>query len=401
MTELFDSEEHIPIILGGYVNGLSIARSFGRVDIQTVCLDVRKNLAFYSKYSSGMICPDPVKEEDAFIDFLIELGKQFKKKGVFFATNDIWLFPICRRKEELSDYYLYPMSDWPVIEECLDKSKLYSLAEKYYIPYPKTISLDTVQKIDQYVIDEMIFPCVLKPSVTVGFLEALGSAGRTIRISNPDELIIWKERIIDAGLSSTPMILQEEIIGGIDNLYTITSYSDHFGEMKGYSIGHKIRQNPPLAGTITSGKVDHKDEVLKLGTALIKATGYHGIANTEFKYDKKNKCFKLIEINPRPGMWNLSALESGVNLPYMAYCDITRKKYDGNYTGSSGKNWVFLYGDLVTALFREENAGNFFQKLLQWYRSLNGEWIFAVESFDDIRPGLWFYVSKLKNRIFR
>ncbi|UCH71921.1 MAG: hypothetical protein JSW62_05885, partial [Thermoplasmatales archaeon] len=76
----------VPIILGGEVNGYGLVRSFGEKNVPTICLDHRKNLALYSKYTDGQICPNPSTKE--FIDYLIILGKKINSKGVFYATYD-------------------------------------------------------------------------------------------------------------------------------------------------------------------------------------------------------------------------------------------------------------------------------------------------------------------------
>ena len=43
----------------------------------------------------------------------------------------------------------------------------------------------------------------------------------------------------------------------------------------------------------------------------IKSSNYYGIANTEYKYDKRDNLYKII--NPRR-VYEYSALKSGVNL---------------------------------------------------------------------------------------
>ena len=47
-----------------------------------------------------------------------------------------------------------------------------------------------------------------------------------------------------------------------------------------------------------SGRVVHEPELFRLGQNLIKAAGFYGISNTEFKKDQRDGRFKLIEINP-------------------------------------------------------------------------------------------------------
>jgi len=136
--------------------------------------------------------------------------------------------------------------------------------------------------------------------VTVGFKQAIGKKALIVKYLN--ELEVYKSNIINSEFSHKPIIVQEYIPGGMDTLYTITSYASRESEIIGYSIGHKIRQSPPEGGTIISGKVTHIDEILHLGKKLIKETGYFGISNIEFKRDSRDDSYKLMEINPISGV---------------------------------------------------------------------------------------------------
>lgn len=46
-------DKPIPIILGWGINGLGLVRSFGFVKVPVICLDTKKSLVFYSKYSKS------------------------------------------------------------------------------------------------------------------------------------------------------------------------------------------------------------------------------------------------------------------------------------------------------------------------------------------------------------
>lgn len=387
----------ISVILGGYVNGLGLIRSFGYKKIPTLVLDKRKTFSFYSKYTIGKICPCPENEEQAFINYLIELGKNLPNKGVLFATNDIWLIPISKHRGELSPYYYYPMSEWEIIEKCWNKNYLYPIAEANGIPIPKTFFVDNADKLKK-ISHEIMYPCIVKPSETIGFLEKLKANGRAIVIARYDELIFWVQRIHHAGLGDVPLIVQEQVEGPPTNLYTITSFADRNSEIVAYSIGYKIRQYPPDAGTITAGRIYDEPRVFELGKKLIKSLGYYGISNIEFKKDIRDDTFKLIEINPRPGMWNYSALMSGINLPYLAYCDVLQKKYFQPVPQyPSNGIWVFIPADLINAIYMNRKMGysEFTLTFKQWFRSIKGRKIFAVESLDDPMPGLYHWANFL------
>lgn len=395
----------IPIILGGHVNGLGLLRSFGSKGIKSICLDTKKSLSFYSKYSYANFCPDPVSEEDEFIDYLMQMGESLPQKGVLFATNDIWLIPISKHRNRLKKFYHYPMSEWDVIEQCWNKKKLYEVAQDAGLPLPKTIFLNNILDLNENNLD-LSFPCILKPEETIGFMEKLGSRGRTIPIDNLEQLIHWKKEIKKKGLDTVPLIIQERIEGPITNLYTITSYSNKNADIVAYSIGHKIRQSPPDAGTILSGRLKHNPEIYELGTKLIKSLGYYGIANTEFKKDDRDNTYKLIEINPRPGMWNYSALISGINLPYIAYQDLLGEPFELPSTYEEGLVWLMFLEDFFNSLlfFKRNGYTEYAINLTEWFKTTQGKKVFAIESWTDPLPGVVHavkYFGKFLNHILK
>lgn len=61
------------------------------------------------------------------------------------------------------------------------------------------------------------------------------------------------------------------------------------------------------------------DEVVDYGLKLVKKIGYFGYASIEFKFDHRDKKFKLMEINGRVSKNVSHALRCGIRLPYLMY----------------------------------------------------------------------------------
>ena len=395
-------QEPIPVILGSYVNAIGLIRSFAAKKIPTICIDHKKDLAGHSKFTKFKFCPSPIDDTEEFINYLVNLGKILPFKGVLFATNDEWLIPISKRRDILERYFLFPMSDWPVIEKAMDKQKMYKIANEAKISIPKTFFLSDIHEI--YSVKNGIkFPIILKPSITVNFSEKLESSSRTIFISNEKDLNCWYNKIIEKELDKIPLVIQEYIHSAFGNLYTITSYANKKGEITAYSIGYKIHQYPSVAGTITCGFVKDEPIVYKLASNLIRELKFYGISNIEFKFDYRDKIFKLIEINPRPGKWNYSAYASGVNLPYIAYIEALGRVCSHKVKGCDNILWIHLKGD-ITYLFRGHKEKVYKQAtpfLAQMARALWGaKTVFAVESLRDPVPMLYEWGS-LVYKIFR
>ena len=62
----------------------------------------------------------------------------------------------------------------------------------------------------------------------------------------------------------------------------------------------KLVQMPRGFGTCRVGEARWREDVVEQALALLRALGYHGIAQTEFRLDPRDGRFKLMEVNPPP-----------------------------------------------------------------------------------------------------
>ena len=69
-------------------------------------------------------------------------------------------------------------------------------------------------------------------------------------------------------------------------------------------------------------------EVVDAGLALLRALWFHGISQVEFKRDPRDGRFKLMEVNPRLWQWHGLAAACGVDLPLIAYRDLTGEQVE-------------------------------------------------------------------------
>ena len=388
------------IIFGGFVNGLGLVRSLAQEGIESVVFDMRPCLAAQSKTASYIQSPSPENETE-FIQFVIEYAKNQSLKPVCFITNDIWLVPLLKNRKKLEEFIHFPMSDWDIIEKCYDKEYLYNLCKKYDIPHPESYfpknTLDIIEKIEDF-----NFPLILKPVETIGFMERLNWNSRNYIIQNANDLKDVVAQLNNVGFKDRRVILQEVISGDVRSLYTFTSYSNKKGKVVAWSIGHKLRQIPPEAGTISAGKVIPNLELERIGINLIETLGFHGIANTEFKLDKNSGEFKLIEINARPGMWNLSALNSGVNLPLLAYGDVCGYS-EYKFTGSSDKEliWINSIYDFFYFCVGFGCKKKFRHNIFQRIKDHKGEKTQSIFSLSDPMPYTWTIIHLIKKYIFK
>ena len=74
-------------IFGGFVNGLGLVRSLAKEGIKSDVFDIKPCLAAQSRFASYIQSPSP-KNEEEFIQFVIERAQNQSLKPICFITND-------------------------------------------------------------------------------------------------------------------------------------------------------------------------------------------------------------------------------------------------------------------------------------------------------------------------
>jgi predicted ATP-grasp superfamily ATP-dependent carboligase len=327
----------------GWVNGLAAIRSLGRAGIRVLAVDHRPSaLGFRSKYAERLLCPDPFEDEHRFVNFVRALGDV-----VVFPTHDNVLNAIAQYADDLEVRTPFPA--WELLDRVQSKRAQLEQAQAAGVDVPLQ--------------DPGTFPVVVKPDRSVEFKRRYKR--QAFRCETQAEL--------DEALAKTEEfgpIVQELVPGGDEALYTVGSYLAPGGGVLGVFCGRKLRQTPPGIGTCRVGEAVWVPEVVDAALQLLRSFGYHGLSQVEFKRDARDGRYKLMEINPRLWQWHGLATACGVDLPRIAYADLTGETPPAAHMNGSGKRWA------ITLLPGESPAPQ------------RPPYVDAVFAVDDPKPGL-------------
>jgi len=327
----------------GWVNGLAAIRSLGRAGVGVLAVDHRPSaLGFRSRFGERMLSPDPFTDEHGFVDFVRALGEV-----VVFPTHDDSLNAIARSADDLE--VLTPFPDWSLLERVQSKRAQLeqAVAAGLDIPTP----------------DPGTFPVIVKPDRPIEFKRRYRR--QAFRCETETEL--------DDALAKTEEfgpIVQELVPGGDDTLYTVGSYLDADGRALGVFCGRKLRQTPPGVGTCRVGEAVWVEEAVDAALALLRAFGYRGLSQVEFKRDPRDGRYRLMEINARLWQWHGLATACGVDFPLIAYRDLTGDALPAARMNGHGKRWA------ITLMAGESPAPQ------------RPPYVDAVFALDDPKPGL-------------
>jgi predicted ATP-grasp superfamily ATP-dependent carboligase len=321
----------------GWVNGLAAIRSLARAGAPVVAVDHRRSaLGFRSRYGFPVLAPDPLADPEGFVDVLSEVGDAIGRPAPILPTHDDHLNAVAAGRDRLGERFLYPFPPWEVLEPIQSKRHQLERAQELGVPVPRTSSEPT---------DDFGYPVLVKPSDPPEFRRAFGR--QSFRCESRTELDEAWER----ALPYDPLV-QEFIPGGDEELYSLGSYVAADGARLGLFSGRKLRQTPPGVGTGRVCEAVWVDEVVEQGLALLDGLGFHGLSQVEFKRDRRDGAYKLMEVNPRLWQWHGLAAAVGVDLPQIAYMDLLGRRLPPVLMKGGSRRWAItlLRGERPAAL---------------------------------------------------
>lgn len=383
-----DTIKPLAIILGASVNGLSFARSLGRKGIPTLTLDSDSLVGAYSRYTR-FVRHAPLDEQPGDLLRLLEaIGSWLDMPGVLLPTSDEHGLIVSQKKELLSRYFHFVVPDYETMQNIVNKRRQYALAEASGVPVPKSYFPESVEEV-QVIADEVSFPCILKPYKAH---EGRKKISKKVAVVESREDLVLRYRQIAGG---TVEFMVQEIIPGEDTeLFGYLAFWDAEGRERSWLTKRKIRQNPPDYGDGSLQETVDAPEVADLSRRLLKNFSYRGFVGVEFKFDARDKTFRLIEINPRTVSGNQLAISAGIDFPVIGYQYLTGMDVDAcdSPTFQVGVKYVNEEWDVKSFLalrkIRRLTLG-------RWLASLRGVQARAIGAWDDPLPvlvTLWRFV---------
>lgn len=385
-------DRHPAIVLQvSWANGLDIIRDLHRHGVPLLALDANpRALGLSSRHATGLVCPDPKRDEEAFVSYLEQLGRRLPRRAVLFPTHDEYIWPISRHAERLEPWFIIPFSRWETMQHLYDKRAQMEAAWRCGVDTPKTVFVDSAADLERGA-SEIGFPSIFKPVDSLAF--KLRFHRHVLEIHSRDELEAVYTRAADCGT----LMMQEIVPGDDDELYTLGSYLDSESRPLAVFTGHKLRQHPPVFGHCRMAVSRWVPEMADAGVRLLQELGYHGVSQVEFKRDADDGRYKLMEINARHWMWHALGTDSGVNLSYAAYADAVGHPFVAPRQTEGGK-WAIVLTDARDSL-HEWRKGE--RQLLPWIRTYSNVRRDGLYDLADPVPGLLATSRQLRRVITR
>jgi D-aspartate ligase len=375
-----DSLHFGAVVVGGDYQGLGIVRSLGRTGFPVCVVDDEPSIARYSRYTTHAVRVSDLRQEDAIVETLLDVGRRLQLKGwVLFATRDEIVTALSRARERLSAFFRVPTPGWETVRYAADKRLTYDLATRLEIPLPRTWYPRTESELDA--IDPDRWPLLVKPAIKEHFIYATRVKGWVAR--DRTEL---RRRFDDAAriVPTGEVMVQDMIPGNGRTQYSYCTFFKAGRSVADMTVRRRRQQPPDLGRSSTFVETVAQEDLAEPSHRFLHEIDYYGLAELEYKLDEVDGRYKLLDVNPRTWGYHSVGPVAGVDFPLLLQLD--QLGLDVSTTKARpGVTWVRLITDVAAA------APELARRRLMWrdyVRTLRHAETEAAFARDDKRPAL-------------
>ena len=373
----------VVILRADHYSALGIMRSLGRLGIPTFAVHASPDAAaLKSRYCKGSFIWDlDASPECASVQFLLELCRKIEGRPILIATNDETALFVSTHASALKQAFLFPKNSPDLVRALYDKRKMYQIAKNLRMPTAETVFPRTREEVLAFAHTAQ-FPVMLKAGDNIAVSRRTGK--KMVIARSAGDLIRHYDLMEDP--RNPGLMLQEYIPGKDDSVWMFNGYFDQRSKCLFGMTGKKIHQTPVYTGMTALGVCLPNPIVFEQTCRLVKETGYRGILDIGFRYDRRDGSYKLLDVNPRLGAtFRLFVGEDGMDVVRAQYLHLTGQTVNAA-KAQSGRKWIVEDADIVSSLhYLRDGAVSF----CEWISSYKGVQEGAWFSGDDWRPFLY------------
>lgn len=377
---------------------MAVLRSLGKQGIPVTVTAEHKNVQpFYSKYCTDFLTyPSARLDLRLFIRSMVKYLAQ-KRFDTLFPMGDLTLWPISRWRSKFEKYVRLPFPSHSSVEQSFNKLHTIRLARKIGVPVPRSFWIKNTGQLKS-LSARIPYPAIIKPRFSWFWIDNKATTRFNLRpqyANTPEELICKYMTIHE---KSPFPIIQEYVPGHNYSVAVLCKDS----QIKARCFIKVYRAVPVIGGNSTYREtIDPDIRTLHYVSRLMKVLNWNGIAEIEFRLDKRDSIPKLMEINARCWGSIQTAIEAGIDFPSLLYKLVMEENVPQVNHYQIGVKSRWLSGDLQRLI--NVLNGNYFTNKhmpITKLQALRDFMTFSRETYDglfweDIVPFL-FSLTRLK-----
>lgn len=359
-----------PVIVAGLtLNGSTVTRRLCQqgVPVWSVSFNPDEQ-GWRSRYGKKHLCPNPDEDYDAWLGFMRDLAAASPEPPLVLPMSDTFVVAFDKAAKE---------PDWPLRlygmgsglrTRLTCKRSTFEMAAQHRFPCPLTRYIQSRDELAAFYEEVEDAKVLIKPDLPstwrTGEAGRIASGRKVMVADTLDELIAS----YDLMAPFTPGVLAQEVIPGDDpQLIYWCGFMGPGGQMGGSLIGRKLRVLPIHYGSASFVELVDLPKVDEDCCKFLADLNYEGLCGIELKEDPRDGIGKLIEVNPRYGLWDDLGAPRGVDLVREAVDAVRGGTVIRKQPSSYGLKWLSIGRDLG-ALWHYRKEGSL--TLGAWLRSL-------------------------------
>jgi D-aspartate ligase len=307
---------HYPLHHGG----LGVIRTLGRVGVPVYAVtEDRFTPPALSRYLTGRFTwpttgTEPIERLKAGLN---EIAKRLGRRVIAITTDDEAAVLLAEHAHEL-ERLVRPAVPAGLPRALASKRQLHELCDRVGIPTAAAAFPASREDVLAYA-EGGAFPVVAKNIDPFTRLSAPAVPSTTV-LQTADELIqlsqTWPDR--------PNVMLQEELPVDAAEDWIFHMYCDADSECLAAFTGVKLRSWPPRAGVTAAACIAANEELDELSRSFCREIGYSGIGDLDWRFDRRDGRYKLLDFNPRVGaQFRLFETDAGIDVVRALHLDLT------------------------------------------------------------------------------
>ena len=280
---------------------LGIARSLGKlgVPIYAIVEDSYTPVAVSRYITKAFVWKDWLSDRETILNAISTIGKIIDRPTIMIPIDDLSAVFTAENSIALGQWFIVPQVPPNIPRQLANKASLYALCAQLGIPCPRSKVPHCADDVREF-IDHTTFPIVVKAAEQWRPLNNAFS----VKVIHTDDALFELYDELDQQHSQT--ILQEFIPG---EHWVYHGYCNVKANLYLSFTGKKLMDYPPGAGSTALGVSLRNEPLRALSEEILRAISYCGISDMDWRYDKRDGKYKIVDCNPRVGM-NFRMFES-------------------------------------------------------------------------------------------
>jgi predicted ATP-grasp superfamily ATP-dependent carboligase len=267
------------------------------------------DIGFASRAARTLLAPSPSEGSGGpLARFLVGLSREVGRPLALIPSSDDYVAFVSDHRDDFEGRCRFLLPDRATVDALLDKARFAALVAELGIPAPASAVM--AAEPDPDLPEGLRFPIVAKPLTTFKH-NPLRKAFKAREFGDREE---WNRFFAPWRGAGAQVAVQEKIVGEDDAVYVYGGLWDAAGRPVSAFTGQKLRQFPAAYGSTSRAVCRLEPEVFERSEAFLRAIGHRGLADVEFKRDARDGLLRIIEVNPRQGLWHRMGRTVGIDL---------------------------------------------------------------------------------------